>query len=128
MAYRSNQHNMTAIIKKQKEFDEYIQNGDLGQFIIIEKRRIDKFNLDSNFNDLYNELIILLHATSGVISKMIGNDENPEYKKLFDFHNEFIYPRYEAMKEVIATARLKYFAFYGQDSMMLKQHVLDKEV
>lgn len=126
MAYRSNQHNMTAIIKKEQSIKLYIEAGNLGEFIITEKRRIDDFDLDSNFNELYNELIVLLHSTAGVIAKLKNTD--PDYVRLLTFHNEFIYPRYEAMKEVIATARLKYFAFFGKDSMMLKQHVLDKEV
>ena len=131
MGYRNNQYNMPLIQVKQKEIENFMKlpNG-INTFIEITKNDIDNFPMEGNFNELFNKLIVLLYAISNVAIKVkkANPDELYKYNKLLSFHNEYIYPRYMAMKEVIATSRLKYFAFYGKESESLKKAVLDDEL
>ena len=132
MSYRKNQFNMPLIVVKQNEIENFMRlsNG-IDIFIEITKNDIDNFPIDGNLNELFNKLIVLLHATANVsvkVKEANSDDHLYKYQKLLDFHNEYIHPRYIAMKEVIATARLKYIAFYGKEAESLKNVVLDDEL
>ena len=100
-------------------------------FIKNTETEIDSFPIDGNFVELFNKLVVLLHAFTLIFTHKDDYEEYENYedkfKKLADFH-EYIYKRYEAAKDIIAYTKLKYFGLYGNKSYSIKRAILDDEV
>ena len=103
----------TAIQLKVQEIEKYMETSTgVKLFIKISKNHINRFTPKNDINLLYDTLVVFLHATSDVISNL--NPENKNYQLLSAFHDDYIFPRYQAMREIISMKK-SYFELYKEE-------------